>query len=166
MIKILAFVGAGLALGGAIAAAVVLGVVPVPFGPLAEARAAAEKAKPKPVVTVMYPTKERVVNLTDKASTRYLKVSLTLEFLDAKAKEPPKGEAVKLQQEEFAKEMSGHSAVIEDALVSTLSAKASTELLKPDGKDLLKSELIEQINHALHEEEKVVNVYFTSFIIQ
>src|SRR5215216_5616273 len=125
MIKILAFVGAGLALGGALAAAVVLGVVPVPFGPLAEARAAAEKAKPKPAITVMYPTKERVVNLTDKASSRYLKVALTLEFLDVKAKEAPKGEAVKVQQEEFAKEMSGHSAVIDDALVGTLSSKAS-----------------------------------------
>src|SRR5215216_2750029 len=158
MIKILAFVGAGLLLGGALAAAVVLGVVPVPFGPLADARAAAEKAKPKPVVTVMYPTKERVVNLTDKASTRYLKVALTLEFLDAKAKEPPKGEAVKLQQEEFAKEMSSHAAVIDDALVGTLSAKSSTELLKADGKELLKSELIEKVNHALHEQEKVVNV--------
>ena len=166
MIKILAFVGAGLALGGAIAAAVVLGVIPVPFGPLAEARAAAEKANPKPSVTVMYPTKERVVNLTDKASARYLKVSLTLEFLDVKAKEPPKGEAVKLAQDEFAKGMSGHAAIIDDALVSTLSAKSSTDLLKVDGKDQLKSELIEKVNHALHEEEKVVNVYFTSFIIQ
>ena len=166
MIKILAFVGAGLALGGAIAAAVVLGVIPVPFGPLAEARAAAEKANPKPPVTVMYPTKERVVNLTDKATSRYLKVALTLEFIDHKAKEPPKGEAVKLQQEEFAHEMLGHAAVIEDALVTTLSAKSSTELLKADGKDLLKSELIERVNHSLHEQEKVVNVYFTSFIIQ
>src|SRR6266511_2724033 len=145
MIKILAFVGAGLLLGGALAAAVVLGVVPVPFGPLADARAAAEKAKPKPAVTVMYPTKERVVNLTDKASPRYLKVS-------------PK--------DEFAKEMSGHAAIIDDALVTTLSAKGSPELLKPDGKDQLKTELIERVNHALHEEEKVVNVYFTSFIIQ
>src|SRR5256885_521961 len=146
MIKILAFVGAGLALGGALAAAVVLGVIPVPFGPLAEARAAAEKATPKPVVTVMYPTKERVVNLTDKASPRYLKVALTLEFVDSKAKEPPKGDAVKLQQDEFAKEMSGHSAVIDDALVGSLSSKISTELLKPDGKDQLKSELIEKVN--------------------
>ena len=166
MIKILAFVGAGLALGGALAAAVVMGVIPVPFGPLADARAAAEKANPKPPVTVMYTTKERVVNLTDKASPRYLKVALTLEFIDSKAKEPPKGEAVTAQQADFAKEMSPYSAVIDDALVSTLSAKQSTELLKADGKDQLKTELIEKVNHALRDEEKVVNVYFTSFIIQ
>src|SRR5438128_6557620 len=120
MIKIVGIVFGGLALGAAVAAAVVMGMIPVPFGPLAEARAAAEKAKPP--VTVKYPTKERVVNLTDKGSTKYLKVALTLEFIDSKAKEPPKGDAVKLQQDDFAKDMSGYSAVIDDALVSTLSS--------------------------------------------
>jgi flagellar FliL protein len=164
MIKILAFVGAGLALGGGLAAAVVMGMIPVPFGPLAEARAAAEKAKPP--VTVMYPIKERVVNLTDKATTKYLKAAVTLEFIDHAVKEPPKGEAIKVQQEHFAHELVGHAAIIEDALVSTLSSKTSAELLRPEGKDMLKSELIERLNHALHEQEHVVNVYFTSFIIQ
>ena len=45
----------------------------------------------------------------------------------------------------------------------------SSEILsrsKPDGKDALKNELLDKVNHALHDEEKVVNVYFTSFIIQ
>lgn len=164
MIKIVGIIGAGVLFGAAVAAAVVMGIVPLPFGPMAEARAAAEKAKPP--VTVMYPTKERVVNLTDKASNKYLKVSLTLEFIDNKLKDPPKGEAVKTQQDDFAKEMSGYSAIIDDALVGTLSSKTSTDLLKPDGKDALKNELIDRVNHSLHDSEKVVNVYFTSFIIQ
>jgi flagellar FliL protein len=164
MIKMIAILGGALLLGALVAVAIVMGMIPLPFGPAAEARAALEKAKP--VVTVMYPTKERVVNLTDKSASKYLKVSLTLEFIDSKAKDPPKGEAVKVQQEEFAKEMSGHTAVIEDALVSALSSKASADLLKADGKDVLKSELIDRVKHALHAEEKVVNVYFTSFIIQ
>ena len=164
MIKIVAIIGAGLLLGAGVAAAIVLGVVPLPFGPQAEARAAAEKAKPP--VTVMYPTKERVVNLTDKSATRYLKVALTLEFIDSKLKDPPKGAAVAAQQTEFAAEMSPYSAVIDDALVTTLSSKGSTDLLKADGKDALKNELIDKVNRALHEDEKVVNVYFTSFIIQ
>jgi flagellar basal body-associated protein FliL len=164
MKKILLFVGVGLAVGGALAVAVVLGMVPVPFGPLAEARAAAERAKPP--VTVMYPTKERVVNLMDKQTSHYLKVQLTLEFIDTKVKEPPKGDAVKAQQDEFAKDMQGYSAVIEDALTTTLSSHSSTDLLKPDGKDNLKQELLQNVNKALHEDEKAVNVYFTSFIIQ
>ncbi len=164
MIKIVGILAGALALGAAIAVAIVMGIIPLPFGPAAEARAAAEKAKPP--VTVMYPTKERVVNLTDKSSSRYLKVALTLEFIDNKVKDPPKGEAIKLQQDEFAKDLAGYTAMIDDALVTTLSAKSSSDLLKPDGKDGLKNELIDHVNRALHDEEKVVNVYFTSFIIQ
>jgi flagellar basal body-associated protein FliL len=141
-----------------------MGVVPLPVGPAAEARAAAEKAKPP--VTVMYPTKERVVNLTDKSAAKYLKVALTLEFIDTKLKDPPKGDAVKAQQDDFAKDMQGYSAVIEDALTTTLSSHTSADLLKPDGKDTLKQELLQNVNKALHEEENAVSVYFTSFIIQ
>jgi flagellar FliL protein len=164
MIKIVGIIGAALLLGAGAAAAIVMGLIPVPFGPLAEARAAAEKAKPP--VTVMYPTKERVVNLTDRSAAKYLKVSLTLEFIDNKLKDPPKGAAVTTQQTDFAAEMSPYSAIIDDALVTTLSSKGSADLLKLDGKEALKNELIDRVNKALHEEEKVVNVYFTSFIIQ
>jgi flagellar FliL protein len=164
MIKIVAIVGGALVLGAGVALAIVMGFIPLPFGPAAEVRAAADKAKPP--VTVMYPTKERIVNLTDKAAAKYLKVSLTLEFIDTKLKDPPKGPGVLAQQTEFAAEMSGHTAVIDDALVTTLSSKNSSDLLKSDGKDTLKNELMDKVNHALHDEEKVVNVYFTSFIIQ
>jgi flagellar FliL protein len=165
MIKIIAIVGVALALGAGVAFALVTGIIPLPFGAAAEARAAVEKAKP--AVTVMYPTKERIVNLNDKATSRYLKVSLTLEFIDSKLKDPPKGgPAVLTQQTDFAAEMSAHTAVIDDALVTTLSSKSSTDLLRSDGKDALKNELMDKVNHALHDEEKVVNVYFTSFIIQ
>ncbi len=115
MIKIVGIVIGALVLGAGVAAAIVMGVIPVPFGPLAEARALAEKAKPP--VTVMYPTKERVVNLTDKSAAKYLKVSLTLEFIDNKLKDPPKGAAVTTQQTDFAAEMSPYSAIIDDALV-------------------------------------------------
>jgi flagellar FliL protein len=164
MIKFVAIIGGALALGAGVAFAIVMGIIPLPFGPTAEARAAADKAKPP--VTVMYPTKERIVNLTDKTTTKYLKVSLTLEFIDSKLKDPPRGLAVTAQQTEFAAEMSGHAAVIDDALVTTLSSKSSVDLFKSDGKDALKNELMDKVNHALHDEEKVVNVYFTSFIIQ
>ena len=37
MIKIVGFLGGGLLLGAAVAAAIVLGLVPLPFGPAAEA---------------------------------------------------------------------------------------------------------------------------------
>ena len=164
MIKIIGILGGSLVLGAAVAATIVMGLLPLPFGPAAEARAAAEKAKPP--VTVMYPLKEQVVNLSDKAATKYLKAAVTLEFIDSKLKDPPQGAAVTQQQTDFAADMTPYAAIIQDAIVSTLSSKTSADLLKTDGKDQLKNDLITNVNHALHDDEKVVNVYFTSFIIQ
>ena|SRR5579871_567277 len=164
MIKIIGILGGGLLFGAAVAVAIVMGLVPLPFGPAAEARAAAEKAKPP--VTVMYPTKERVVNLSDKAASKYLKVDVTLEFIDSKLKDPPAAAAVAQQQTDFALELSPYSAIIEDALTTTLSSKSSSDLLVPTGKDQLKTDLINNVNKALHDQEQVVNVYFTTFIIQ
>src|SRR5437879_7015203 len=126
MIKIVGIIVVAVVVGAGVAGAILMGIIPVPFGPAAEARAAADKAKPP--VTVMYPTKERVVNLSDKAASKYLKVALTLEFIDTRLKDPPKGAAVTQQQTEFAGEMSPYSAIIDDALVTTLSSKSSSDL--------------------------------------
>ncbi len=183
----------GLIVGIGVVGLALAGIIPVPFGPIAEARAGAEPARPP--VTVMYPTKERVVNLTDRETPRFLKVQVTLEFIDRTRKEPPKGDAVKAQQEEFAKDMAAYSAIIEDALTMVLSSKTSTQLLDPAGKEALKRELIDKLNRTLFpdppaegasekgpakapaptpspakesepERERVVNVYFPLFIIQ
>jgi flagellar protein FliL len=164
MIKIIGILGGGLLLGAAVAAAIVMGIVPLPFGPAAEARAAAEKLKPP--VTVMYPAKEQVVNLADKSASKYLKVDVTLEFIDDKYKDPPVGAAVTQQQTDFAADLTPYTQIIQDALVTTLSSKTSTDLLQPNGKEQLKSDLMNNVNKALHDDQKVVNVYFTSFIIQ
>ena len=92
LIKRFGIVLLGLVMGGVVATLVVMGMVPLPFGPMAEARAAAERARPP--VTVMYATPDRVVNLADTDKSRYLKTQLTLEFIDTSVKEPPKAAGV------------------------------------------------------------------------
>ena len=164
LIPVIGGVIGGLAAVSAVVALVLFGIIPVPFSPQGQAKAAPEEHRP--AVTVMFPTKERIVNLADPGTVRYLKAQVTLEFIDHKEKEPPKGEAVKVQQEIFAKEMSAHLPIIEDRLNTVLSSKTSAELLNPAGKTKLKEELMEKLNIAFHEAEKVVDVYFTTFIIQ
>ncbi len=175
LVKLIGVAGIGLAAGLAIVALVLTGLIPIPFGPMAEARAMAERYRPP--VTVMYPTKERVVNLADRDTPRFLKVQVTLEFIDRGMKEPPKGEAVKAQQEHFAADMSGYTAIIEDTMTMVLSSKTATQLLDPQGKDILKKELMDRLNKSLfpetpldaapdREHERVVAVYFPTFIIQ
>jgi flagellar protein FliL len=164
LVSVIGGVIGGLAAGAAVVALVVFGIIPVPFSPQGQAKPSTEEHRPS--VTVMYPTKERIVNLADPGTVRYLKAQVTLEFIDRKEKEPPKGEAVKVQQETFAKEMNAHLPIIEDRLTTVLSSKTSAELLTPAGKTKLKEELMERLNLAFHEAEKVVDIYFTTFIIQ
>ncbi len=175
LVKLIGVAGVGLAGGLAIVALVLTGLIPIPFGPMAEARAMAERYRPP--VTVMYPTKERVVNLADRDTPRFLKVQVTLEFIDRARSEPPKGEAVKAQQDQFANDMSGYTAIVEDTMTMVLSSKTAGSLLEPQGKEVLKKELMDRLNKALFPEtpldvapdrshERVVAVYFPTFIIQ
>ena len=165
MKRILLLAIPALLIGAGVVATLVFGLVPVPgVTPLLGRPATPEP--PKPVVTVMFPTKERVVNLSDPGTMRYLKVQATLEFVDTARRDPPKGDEVQAQQEAFAKEMQAYTAVLEDRLTTVLSAKTSADLQAAGGKERLKQEVADQINKALHEREKVVNVYFQTFIIQ
>lgn len=58
-------------------------------------------------------------------------------------------------------------ANIKDRIIKILSSKKAPQLLDPEGKDELKEELADAINQVVElDEELVVNVFFTTFIIQ
>lgn len=164
MIRILIPVLAVLLLVGGAVGASFLGVLPIAVVPKSAVAAAATVEKPP--VTVMYPTGERIVNLTDTPTMRYLKVDATLEFIDHKLKDPPVGPAIKTEQDAFAGDLTAYTAVINDTLTTVFSSHSSAELLTADGKARLKQDLIDHVNAALHNEETVVNVYFQTFVIQ
>jgi flagellar basal body-associated protein FliL len=164
VIRILIPIVAVLVLVGGAVGASLLGVLPIALVP--KSATAAQPTPVKPPVTVMYPTGERIVNLTDTPTLRYLKVNATLEFIDHTMKDPPQGPAIKTEQDAFAGDLSAYTAVIDDALTTTFSSHSSAELLTADGKAKLKQDLIDHVNAALHDQETVVNVYFVTFVIQ
>jgi flagellar FliL protein len=122
------------------------------------------KAAAKPV-GIQYQTKERIVNLADTGLMRYLKTTVVLEIAQPQLKKVPKGEAYKKAQEELALELKGEAAAIDDLISAILSAKTSSQLLAPDGRKALKEEIKTKVNALLHE-ERVLDVYFTDFIVQ
>jgi len=117
-------------------------------------------------IGVMYPTRERIVNLADTGILRYLKTTIVLEVFDP---ENPnghaKGEEHKKGKEELPKDLRAKSPVIEDKITAILSAKTASELMTTEGKQRLKEEIKSELNKALHE-ERILAVYFTDFIIQ
>ena len=95
----------------------------------------------------LFPLETFIVNLQVKGS--FLKVDIQLEFAAAEEMKSAEKEVPRLR----------------DTIIQILSSKTASEILTSDGKEKLKDELRQSINGLLGE-EKVVEVYFTEFIIQ
>lgn len=136
----------------------------LPFVPAKESPTPAAKEK-EPEPGIMFPLRERIVNLADPGVMRYLKTTIVLELESSKSGSAPKGEEYKKKQEELKLELTGATPVIEDQITTLLSSKSSAELMTNDGKQKLREELKARIAQVVHE-PKVLGVYFTDFIIQ
>jgi flagellar FliL protein len=141
--KLLVIGGVVLALGGGAGAAWHFGLIP--HGTKAEASAEATHEKEGPGAIV--PLDPFIANLADEDGKRYLKATLQVEFVGAK--EP---EEFKLPQ-------------VRDLLITLFSSKQFAEIRTPEGKAVLREEIINRLNRALHK-DVVKQVYFTEFIVQ
>ena len=112
----------------------------------------------------MYSMKERIVNLADQGGFHYLKSAVVLEF-DLPDARNLKAEAYKKRQETFASELGSIQPKLDDILTTTLGSKAAAVLNTPAGKESLRQELKAEFSEVVGE-FKLVNVYFTQFIIQ
>jgi flagellar FliL protein len=115
------------------------------------APAAAEQAKPagKPgAVGSMRPLDPFLANLADENGARYLKMSLQVEFLG----DPPASFDARLPQ-------------IRDVILTLVTSKTFADIRTPEGKERLREDIIDRINHVLAK-EAVKSVYFTEFIVQ
>jgi flagellar basal body-associated protein FliL len=122
-----------------------------------------------------------IVNLS--ANTAFLKVSMILEYdagiLDKAALEAAghaeggghgggaSGGGGEAEGGGMHPIMTARQPMIKDVILRILSSKKPEEVLTSEGKEKLKEELIEGINEAIGlEEEPVVNIYFTEFMVQ
>jgi flagellar FliL protein len=97
----------------------------------------------------MRPLDPFLANLADETSSRYLKMSLQVEFVDP---EPPAAFDARLPQ-------------IRDVILTLVTSKTFAEIRTPEGKERLREDVIDRINHVLAQ-DAVKSVYFTEFIVQ
>ena len=117
-----------------------------------------------------------VLNLSDVASRKYLKVNVALEVSNKETDtEQPAGGEKKGHGEggegaaaanPVEAEMAQYKPAIRDAVITTLSSKTSTELSTVAGKELAKEQISEAINGIFAGEREVIRVSFGQFIIQ
>jgi hypothetical protein len=108
-----------------------------------------------------------VLNLKAPASSpNYVKTILALEF---SVPEKPwigvSGDALTAKNVEFTHHLEHEMPKIHDAISTVFGSHTADEVSSVEGKEALKAELIEAINHHLHE-EKVESIYFEVFITQ
>jgi flagellar FliL protein len=109
---------------------------------------------------------ERVINLAPGGAFRYVKVGVTIELRPESADfYALTGEARAVVEEELAKSEEGVVPLLLDQLGQAVAAKTSDSLAAPDGRAVLKDELLAGFRHVLGE-EKVLAVYFTDFVMQ
>lgn len=128
--------------------------------PTAEQLAAA----PKPTVKL----EERVLNLKAPATApNYLKTLIALEFADPKHTYlGAKGDAVLAKDTVYAAELKPEMPKIWDAIIQVIGGKSASEVSTPDGRDKLKTELIDAVNKQLDADHKVQGIYFETFVTQ
>jgi flagellar FliL protein len=90
-----------------------------------------------------------IANLSDEDGRRYLKATLQVEFF--KGQVPSEWNA-RLPQ-------------VRDLLLTLFSSKNFAEVRTPQGKAVLRDEIVTRLNHALRQ-DLVKAVYFTEFIVQ
>ncbi len=109
-----------------------------------------DEAKPKKVdKTVIFSLDPFLVNLA--TIGRYLKVTMQLELRDVSYEEVLKSKMPKTR----------------DIIITLLSGKTLETVSGPEGKLLLKDEILLRLNKVLGEgEDPIKNIYFTQFIMQ
>lgn len=123
--------------------------------PAAERETAADAARNAPATDIPRPVVNNValpsvmVNLSDAAGDRYLKVGMEVEVTSSDA----------------ARDIQAQSAKIRDAIIILLSSKTYAELSTTEGKMQLKNEVASRLNQILGT-PRVVRVYFTEFVVQ
>jgi flagellar FliL protein len=115
---------------------------------------------------IMYKLDSKVVNLAEPGGLRYLQADIVLELWPLNsAYYTLEGEELKVAQEEFNHLIDSRRPIIDDIVTSILSSKTFNEIATIEGKSGLKQELTSAINGALGY-QGVINVYFTSFVVQ
>ena len=145
--KLTLIVGVVVLLAGGGAAAWFLGLVP--HGRKAEAKEEEVKAEHEPEVGAILPLDPFIANLGDEDGKRYLKATLQVEFFAAKVPE----------------EFHERAPQMRDLLLTLFTSKTFAEVRTPEGKAVLREEIINRMNRALRK-DMVKAVYFTEFIVQ
>jgi flagellar basal body-associated protein FliL len=118
---------------------------------------------PRPTVTL----EERVLNLkAPAAAPNYVKAVIALEFNDPDhAWVGLHGHSLAAKNEAFTEDFEPEMHRVWDIITGIFGSKTIEEVASGEGRDELKHQLVEAINHELHDQQ-VEDVFFVTFVTQ
>ena len=116
----------------------------------------------------IFPLGDFVVNLADLSGSRFLKLSITgkLYSEDFEGYAELEGEEKHAYHLRIEEDLQNVMPAIKDVIITSLSRKTSDEVVGYENKIALKEELKESLDHVMHGEFKIYDIYFTDFIVQ
>ncbi len=115
---------------------------------------------------IYYETGQRIVNLADPGGYRFLRVSITLEFLpDNPEYYSLTGDKLVAAQDAFRAEVDRQRPLIDDVILNVLTSKKFDEVFTVEGKENLRAQLREELNRAMPNRH-VQRVLITDFVVQ
>lgn len=120
----------------------------------------------RPGQGIMVDTGTKIVNLVDPTGRKYLRSTIVLEFSPTElAYYTMEAEEKTLFLEEFNADVNIKLPVINDIIISMLASQTYDSVYTAEGKEQLRTKLMETINTQLPE-YRVIYVYFTEFVVQ
>lgn len=97
-----------------------------------------------------YPVDKMILNLISDKKNSYLKTEIILEF----------------EEDDITFPIEKYDPIIKNDILLIISNTEYHILLTPKGKDILKEQIKNQLNDRLNGQLYIINVYFTTFVIQ
>ncbi len=117
--------------------------------PNKEAEKPLEENREEKTIGPMFPLDTFIVNLADRGGKRYLRVTMNLE----------------LESEDVKAEVEKHLPQLRDSILMILPERTVNDIQTAEGKADLRDEIMAKLNNTL-EKGKIINIFFTEFVIQ
>lgn len=115
---------------------------------------------------VMVEMTTKIVNLDDPTGNKYIRTTIVLEFYPSDLSYfTMEHEAQAAYLTEFQAEIDARMPLMDDIVISLLSTKTYESLYTAEGKELLRGEIMDEINSRMPE-FYIMSVYFTEFVVQ
>jgi flagellar FliL protein len=114
---------------------------------------------------VMVNSGTKIINLADPNGKRYLRVTIVLEFAPTDPTYTTMtAEAKAAYITTFTTDITPKLPLIDDAVITLISTKTFEDLYTADGKEKLRSEILDRVNTRLPD-YKIISIYFTEFVV-